>query len=62
MFMHVSIKRHRFINHLLVNAAGVEQMQSVFVPGSKTDVGCIETLLVRDDGDNVTVVDGVAEN
>ena len=60
--MHVSIKCHRFINHLLVNAAGVEQMQSVFVPGGNTDVGCVETLFVGNDGDNVTIVNSVAEN
>ena len=37
-------------------------MQAVFVPGGNTDMGCVEPLLVGDDGDNVAVVDGVAEN
>ena len=61
MLLHVLIERHGFIDHFLVNAAGIEQMQSVLVPGGDAYVGSVESLLIGDDGDDVAIFDGIAE-
>ena len=59
MLLKILIERHRLFHHLLVQLRGIQQMESVFTPHGKAEVGDVETRLVADDGNDITIVYGL---
>ena len=61
MLLQVLIERHRLFNHLLMQLRGIQQVKPVVLPHSKTQMGDVEPWFVASDGDDITVMDGLAQ-
>ena len=46
---------------LFVDAAGIEQMQPILMPGSNTDMRGVQSLLSGYHQKNITILDGISE-
>ena len=60
MLLKILIERHRLLDHLLIQLRGIEQMQSVFVPHGKAQMGNVESGLVAGNGNDVAIVHSLA--
>ena len=56
MLREILTESHGFLDHLLVQLRGVEQVQAIFLPYGKTQVGDVESGLVAGDGNDVAIV------
>ena len=61
MLLHIGIECHRFIYHFFVDAAGIEQMQPILMPGSNTDMRGVQSLLSGYHQKDITILDGISE-
>ena len=61
MLLQVAIERHRLHDHLMVQFRGIQQVKPVVLPYCKTQMDYIKPRLVAGDGNDVTVVDGLAQ-
>ena len=61
MFLQIAIERHGFLDHFLVQRGGIQQMESVLMPYSKSQMGNVETLFVTSDGNDVAIVYRIPE-
>ena len=61
MLEEVLLERHGFLHHLMMDAGSVEQMQSVIMPNGNTDMLRIKTSDRCDNGDDIPIVDGIAQ-
>ena len=59
MLLKILIERHGFLDHLLMQLRGVEQMKSVLLPHGKAEVGNVETGLIAGDGNDIAIVYGL---
>ena len=56
MLAHISAEQHGFVDHPMMYAAGIEQMQTVCMPRRQSDVSGVKSFLVGDDDNDVAVV------
>ena len=61
MFLQVPIQRHGFLNHLLVQQRGIQQMQTVLAPHSESQMGNVEAFLVAGNGYDVAILNDRAQ-
>ena len=61
MLLHILIERHRFLDHLLVNHRGIQQVEPVATPHGKAQMGNFEPLLVAGDGQYVAILHRLAQ-
>ena len=61
MLLQILIESHRFLNDLFVYHRRIKQVQTVLLPYSKPQVGNIQSLLLAGDGNDVAIVDSLAQ-
>ena len=61
MLLQILVERHRLEYHFLVQLRGVQQVKPVVLPYSEAQMGNVEPRLLTGDGDDVAVVDGLAQ-
>ena len=59
MLKEVLLECHRLLHYLVMDTGGVEQVQTIVMPHGDTDMLGIKTSDVRDDGDDIPIVDSL---
>jgi hypothetical protein len=59
MFLQILVEGHGFFDDLLVYHRRIKQMQTIFLPYGKPQVGDVQTFLVTGDGNDITIVNSL---